>query len=230
MKRPYPRLVSLSLDKTAKGETYYDLNVRRYEIIGDMKPTIGVISMMGADLREDLKGVENFLANQQELPKALKAFADAGVEFAVILHHEYPKIDPKIPEGFQRQQAIEKARKELALKCAQYCADERKKNPKIPPIQLMMILTEEPEPPMLLSRLDPNLPTQVMEIGHKGRWVGLIGIYADKKSLRIQHQNIAMGPEWKTKPGLEKNNPVTALMEIYNNDLKARRHARQVPT
>ena len=102
-KRPYPRPLNLSLDKTAPGESYHDLNVRQYEIIGDTMPKIGVISMMGPDLRKELENQEKFLTNMDELPKALNEFAKAGVEIGVILHHEYPKIDEKkFPPGFAR--------------------------------------------------------------------------------------------------------------------------------
>jgi Cytochrome c554 and c-prime len=219
--RPYPRPLNLSLAKTAPKEDYYELNARSYEIIGDTTPKIGVISLMGPDVRHELKTVEKFLATEKELPKALQAFADADVEIGIILHHEYPTVDAKkFPEGFKRDMEIEKVRKELALKCAQYCADARKKNPKIPPIQLMMILTEQSEPPALLMQLD-KLPTQIIEMGHKGRYVGLIGVYRDGKSYSIKHQNVSMGPEWK-KEGTEKQNAVIALMESYHKELKNR--------
>ncbi len=84
----------------------------------------------------------------------------------------------------------------------------------------MMLLTEEPEPPMFLKQLDPKLPTQTIEIGWKGKYVGLIGIYKEGKSYRLQHQNILMSPDWDSKPGEEAKNPVIALMEKYNQDLK----------
>ena len=224
-KRPWPRPLSLSLAHTDPKELYYDLNVRHYEIIDKVKPKVGVtsimgvISMMGPGFREELKQ-EKYLNNLQQLSKALKAFADAGVEVGIVLHHEYPDVDKSLT-GFQLAQAIEDKRKGRALEVAKFCADERKKNPKIPEIQLMMVLVEEPEAPAFMKQLDPKLPTQMIEIGHKGKYVGLIGVYRDgKNKFRLQQENVKMGPEWKTKDGLEDKNPVVVLMEQYNRELK----------
>jgi hypothetical protein len=219
-KKPYPRLLNLTLGQTAPGQQYHDLNVRPYEIIDHTTPKIGVVNLMGHDLRDKLEPLkEKFLFNQDELPKALKAFADAGVEIGVILHHEYPVVDKNIPAGFKQEQAIENARRELAVKCVKFCDAERKKNPKIPPIHLIMVLTELPEPSALMRPIDPK-PTQLVEIGHKGKYVGLLGVYRAGKAYRLQYQMVLMSPEWQTKKGQEKNNAVIALMEDYNQELK----------
>lgn len=217
----HPRPVNTSLAQTAPGQLYHDLNVRPYEIIDTTKPKIGVINMMGPDLRDELKDKAQFLNNTQELPKALQAFADAGVEFGVILHHEYP--NSAFAKGtIQRLLDVEKKREEQARQCAQFCAKAREKNKKIPPIQMMMVLVDEPEPPTFMKELDKNLPTNVIEIGHKGKYVGLVGVYRDKGkyAYRLQYQKVLMSPEWQTKKGKEKDNPVIALMEQYNDVLK----------
>jgi hypothetical protein len=110
----------------------------------------------------------------------------------------------------------------MALACAKFCDDERKKNPKIPEIQVMMILTDEPEPPAMMTKLDAKLPTQVVEIGHKGIYIGMLGLYRDAKSkaFRAQYQIVKMGPEWETPDEKKKGHPVIALMETYNRELK----------
>jgi hypothetical protein len=226
-KKPYPRPLSISLAEAAPGGAFFQLNVRPYEII-ESTPKIGVISLMGPDLRDEVKGQEKFTNNLAELPKALKALADNGVEFGVILHHEYPKLDPKKfpPEAFpaggiKQQQAIAKLRREKALECVQFCEAERKKNPKIPRIYLMMLLTTEPEPPSFTSQLDPKLPTQIVEIGHKGRFVGLLGVYTKgKNEFSLKYDLVKMTPDLETPKGQEKNHPVTQLLEEYTKELK----------
>ena len=55
--KPFPRPISLSLAQTAPGQILHELNVRPYEII-ETTPKIGVISLMGQDLRDDLKRLE----------------------------------------------------------------------------------------------------------------------------------------------------------------------------
>jgi hypothetical protein len=223
-KKPYPRLISASLADTAPGEKYHDLNVRPYEIIEHTTPKIGVpkigvISLMGPDLRKELTPLEKFRPSEKELSNALAEFAKKGVEIGIILHHEYPTVNPKIPVGIAQARAIEKERRDLAQACAEFCDAERKKNKKIPPIQLMMVLTDESEPPMLLKQLD-NVPTKTMEIGHKGRYIGLIGVYKTGDEFTLKHENVLMSPDWQTEKGKEKDNPVIALMEEYNRKLK----------
>src|SRR5262249_32465715 len=158
------------------------------------------------DLRDEVKALEKFLASEKELPKALNAFADAGVEVGVILHHEYPTIPAGTPPGIAQLAFAAKVRNELAQKCAEYCADARKKNPKIPAIQLMMIVVDEPEPPAFMRPLGNGLPTNIVEIGHKGKYVGLVGVYRDDKTndIRLQYQLVLMSPDWK-KEGTEKD-------------------------
>ena len=52
--------------------------------------------MMGPEPAcNELKTKDKFLNNRRLVAQgASNAFAKAGVEFGVILHHEYPKLDP----------------------------------------------------------------------------------------------------------------------------------------
>src|ERR1019366_3841528 len=101
--------------------------------------------------------------------------------------------------------------------------------PKIPPIHLVMVLTEEAEPPFQMHRLAPNLPTQLVEVWHKGKYVGVVGIFADKKAdkkkafrleYRLEYQAVLMAPELDTKEENKAKHPVIQLMERYNQQLK----------
>lgn len=218
--RPHPRPLALSLDQTAPGELYHGLNVRPYEIVsaGKNGPTLGILSMLGPDLRDDLNNQEKFLKNDVELPKALGEFAKANVDIGIVLHHEYPKL----PADFKGIQAIQvlKMRKDMAKKCAEFCENERKRNSKVPPIELMMMLTDEPEPPGVLTQLDAKLPPQVVEIGHKGIYVGLIGVYRDKAGYRFEYQIVKMSPDWATPEAKKPGHPIVKLTEDYLQQLK----------
>ena len=68
--------------------------------------------------------------------------------------------------------------------------------------------------------LSDKLPTQVVEIGHKGRYVGLLGVYRKGKEFSFRYELVMMSPEWQTKKGLEKQNPVIGIIENYNMELK----------
>lgn len=215
----YPRPLLLTLSEAAPGKRYFEhLNARQYEIFEIAGRKVGVINMMGPELRVELKGREDFLSNVDELPKALQAFADAGVEFGVILHHENPKS--KFDKGtIQHLKDVDSERERQAKLCAEFCKAARERNPKIPPIQLMMTLTEDAEPPTFMKDLGDGLPG-VVEIGHKGKYVGLVGVYQNKGQFRLQYQKVMMSPEWETAKGNEKDNRVTQLMERYNQVLK----------
>ncbi len=229
--KPYPRPVLLSLADPEKH--YADLNVRPFEIIADATPKIGVINMMGPDLCDELDPNPKpfkpvFLNNKDELPKALNAFAKAGVEIGVILQHEYPKVDPKL-NGIQQMNAIIKERHKQALTCAKFCAKERKNDSKIPAIQLMMHLSSDPEPPFLMTRLDPELPTYAVEIGQKGKYVGLVGVYRDKDGYRLQYQKVLMSEDWLTPKNKKATQPIIALQEIYQRALKTQDMLAKAP-
>lgn len=227
--RSFPRPVNLSMAEAAPGGDFHkEFNLRQYEIIQAANVKIGVINMMGPDLRSEFKGKEKFLANQHELPKALDEFAKAGVDIGVVMQHEYPKLDSvkfpveKFPVGgLKWLLAVEDERYDQAKKCAEFCAEARSKNPKIPPVQLMSVLVHEPEPPATLKQLDNKLPTRVVEIGHKGKYVGLVGVYRDKKgNFQVRYQKVLMGPEYKSDPVKELDNPVIKLMTDYHGELK----------
>lgn len=228
--RTHPRLISLSHAEAKKGEILHDeLNLRQWEIIVGPGPKIGVTSLMGPDMRDLLQNQAKLLKkNETELRDALNAFADAGVEIGIILHHEHPDV-PKNLEGFQRMKAVESARAEQAKLCAKFCDDERAKNRKIPPIMLMMVLTDEPEAPSLMRPIGGKMPGGIVEIGHKGKYVGLVGIYRERTGYRLQYQTVRMGPEWETKKGEEKDNQILALMEKYNEELKRQNMLAKYP-
>lgn len=220
-KGPFPPGINVNLEDALPEGNLHKLGARQWEII-DLKtakaPKIGVINLMGPDIRDELKPIQKFVSTEDELPKALKAFADGGVEIGVILHHEYPDVKD-VPVGIRQQMQIEKLRKERAVKAFEFCEKERKKNAKIPPIQLVMMLTADSEPSAVTQKIGPN--TELIEIGHKGRYIGLVGIYRAGKGYAIRYEMIMMGPEWETKKGAEKSNPILAMMEDYNNNLKA---------
>ncbi len=221
-KNGHPRPLNTSMDGVGPGQQLHGLNVRPYEII-ESSPRLGVINLMGPDLRKQLAGQVKFANNQEELAASLEAFAKADVEVGIILHHEYPDLDPIAfaKDTIQWHDQMAKVRKKQALECAEFCAEAREKNAKIPPILLMMTLTESSEAAFSLRMLAPKkLPTQLLEVGHKGKYVGLVGIYGKKGAYRLDYDQVLMGPEWKTKDEDLKNHPIVPLFQDYNDKLK----------
>lgn len=223
-----PRPLALNLAETGrKGELYYDLNVRPWEVIAETNPRLGVLSMIGPDLEAELKkqGLK-FVPNKQQLPKALQAFAAGGVEMGVLLYHEYPNVPGS---GTQQLKAIEAQRHEKAARCVKFCAEQRRGNPKVPPIALVLSLTEESEPPSLMMKL-PGTSAHLIEIGHKGRYVGVVGVYRKGTEIDLKYQLVQIGPEFDDVGAAAKaKNPVMGLMEEYAKQLKRANLLAQVP-
>jgi hypothetical protein len=85
----------------------------------------------------------------------------------------------------------------------------------------MMLLHKDSEPPSFMTQLSPKLPTQAIEIGHKGKYVGLVGVYGDKKQgYRVYYQKVLMSPEWATPEAKRAKQPIIALMDEYHLKLK----------
>ena len=94
----------------------------------------------------------------------------------------------------------------------------------------MMLLIEDSEPPTFMTQLDPKLPTHAVEIGHKGKYVGLVGVYRDgKQGYRLHYQKILMSEDWETPAAKKAKQPIIALMERYNLELKSQDMLAKAP-
>jgi hypothetical protein len=225
---PNPRPLASSLDKLErKGEPYFDLNVRRYETFGGAPagvPRVGVLSLTGPDLAEMFRQDKSlhFLNNSVDvMPKVQQAFAREKVDIAMLLHHDYAK-DPATGEvaGMMKMDGF---RRTMAEKCATSWEDARqaaakKKQPAIPPLQLLMVLTEEPEPPSMLHQVSKT-PTYILEIGHKGKYVGVVGIFRRNGQIELKYELVRMEPSLEPKDG--QKNAILDLLEEYAAKVKA---------
>jgi hypothetical protein len=65
--------------------------------------------------------------------------------------------------------------------------------------------------------------TMIVTVGHKGKHVGVVGAFRTGKPAKpfeLKYQMVTMGPEWKTPPEKEGEQPIVALMERYTQALK----------
>lgn len=221
-----PRPLASTLDEIDKaGDKYFDLNVRAYEIFGaganDGPPRVGVASLTGPDLEDSFKAQKlmKFRNNKDTvLPEIFKAFSDGKVDLAMLLHHEYPThdpdkpkqlIDPKDPVNMFK---VEKGRRNMAVACAEAWEAKRKNNASIPPLRLMMILTEVDEPPGDMSEIK-GTPTQIIQIGHKGKYVGVVGVFNRGGQITLKYELVLMEPAFAPKEG--QKNAVLEVLEEY---------------
>jgi hypothetical protein len=91
---------------------------------------------------------------------------------------------------------------------------------KYPQFQVVQCLTSEEEPPDKPEKVKDTL---IVQVGHKGRYVGLVGFFATGKAnpaFDMHYQLAALGPEHKTPPGNDTANPILGLLEDYAKEVK----------
>jgi hypothetical protein len=89
-----------------------------------------------------------------------------------------------------------------------------------PQFNVILCLGVEDEPP---GRPEVVGNTFIVRVGHKGKNVGVVGVYRTgnpAKPFDMRYQLVPMGPDYKTPAGKEKDNPILALMETYAREVQ----------
>jgi hypothetical protein len=105
---------------------------------------------------------------------------------------------------------------------AGYCAGLSRKDSTLPPVNVIVCLTEDEEPPSAPERAKDASDTLIVAIGHKGKYVGIVGAFrADggKQPYKLEYELALMAPEFQTPKGKETDNPVMVLMEEYAREI-----------
>lgn len=92
--------------------------------------------------------------------------------------------------------------------------------PKFPQFQVILALSAEEEPAAEPKKVGKTI---ICNVGHKGRSLGLLGIYRTKDPQRpfeLYYQLARIGPEYKTPEGEDASNPILALLEEYAKEVK----------
>jgi hypothetical protein len=81
--------------------------------------------------------------------------------------------------------------------------------------QVIQHLSAEEEPPENPTWVNSSM---LVTVGHKGRYVGLVGVYPSNKPgmpFDLYYQLLRIGPEYKTLPGKDADNPILEELEKY---------------
>jgi hypothetical protein len=81
--------------------------------------------------------------------------------------------------------------------------------------QVILHLSQEEEPPENPTWMNS---TMMVTVGHKGRYVGLVGVFAGNKPrvpFEMYYQLLRIGPEYKTPPDKDADNPILGVLEDY---------------
>src|SRR5262249_5100340 len=101
-------------------------------------------------------------------------------------------------------------------------------NKQAPLLHAVLCLDRFPDPPGV-ANLVPGIPTQIITVGHKGKNVGVLGMFRNPKNLQMRYALVPIGPQFQPKEGDEKKNPVLAVMQKYADELKAKDYLAKQP-
>jgi hypothetical protein len=94
----------------------------------------------------------------------------------------------------------------------------------VPHFDVIQCLTAEEEPPMEADPVETeNKKTLIVRVGHKGRYVGAVGVFATGESdqpYQLRYERVVLGPDLDPSPGKIKGHPIMRLMEDYARQVK----------
>ncbi len=180
--------------------------IENIEIIEDPKIPIGVAGLIGSSVYKPLE----------------KSVPEFGYEAG----------DANLKAGLAAM-AKSKANPELKALLYQGSLDEAKELAKdFPQWQLIVCLSDSPEPPMLPTIVSGKNgeTTTIVQVGHKGRYVGVVGVFKTDKGFDLKYQLVPMGEEYVTpeKPEAEALQKILPLLEKYAADVKRSNHLEDV--
>jgi hypothetical protein len=195
-----PRPVSLDLkDPTKILED--KLDVRSFDTFGD-KAKVGVSSVVGASVAKTMAGEPNveFFDTAAMIRTLLPALANKKVDVVILLVH---------------------GTEDEAKNIAKLGFAERQKKPALPNIDII-IHTSDFDTPPARPQLVPGTNTSLLFMGHKGKDVGVLGLYrkAAPGGFTLRYDLVTLGPEFDTPANQVAGNAAMTLMEDYAKTVK----------
>lgn len=89
-----------------------------------------------------------------------------------------------------------------------------------PKLDVILCTTQEEEPPGTPTMVGH---TMIIDIGHKGRYVGCVGVFASKQAgqrFDFRYQLVPMEEKYETPAGKDSTNPVLALLDQYTREVR----------
>jgi len=169
--------------------------VESIEVIADPKLPVGVAGVIAKSVREPLeKSVPEFGYEETAatLNAALAAMAQAKSK---------PELKVLLFQGnLEEAQAVAKD---------------------FPQWQLIVCLSDSPEPPMHPILVNDK-KTTIIQVGQKGRYVGVVGVFKTDAGFDLKYQLVPMGEEYNTseKPEAVEAQKILPLLERYASDVK----------
>ena len=190
LNNPRPRTLAANLVGVDADGPYHAMGVRPYEIIdGPGLPKIGVVGIIAKTVESAFANDPNIKFNQLQTRAALKELKDKRTEFNVVLLQSDEQHAPGVESEVE--------------KCVSWCNEQKQAA-----VNVVIHSNDDPEPPGLPRDVKG---TQLITVGHKGKYVGVLGVWRKKDGFETKYDMVLMGPEFAPKHG----NPVAKLMEEY---------------
>lgn len=183
----------------------------------DGKPKVAIAGVVGASVIEQVafdpkqpnlgrNRAHQFEANAKTLPRVLQQIAPHNPDVHLLLY-----------QGSERE-AIELAKV-------------------FPQFDIILCLSREDEPPGLPTPvgLRPGTnqaKTLIISVGHKGRYVGVVGLFRTNNPASpfdFRYQLVPLGEEYETKPGADADQPVLRLLQEYAQEIKDKQFLARQP-
>ena len=197
-----PRVVAANL---ADAETQYPEQTAKWHLAQPAGSPwkVGITSAVGPTVAAKIKDPAAKFGSSRQALETVKAEMDkAGVEYRVLL---YQGTFNRAPEGAQPVEAEAAARA-------------------FPEYQVVVALSEEDEPAGAPTRVrhPDGRETLVVRIGHKGKYVGVLGLYkgAKPETPANKYTIVQMSEDYLTPDDQAAGNPIVKLMEAYSAELK----------
>ncbi|OWK36069.1 Cytochrome c family protein [Fimbriiglobus ruber] len=174
-----------------------------YEVFAEQgKPTIGIVSVAGPTVSEKVEKIDpefTFENNGNAIKGALGAINKAVATLP------NPPAKPTI------QVLMYVGKMEHAREAAKA----------FPQFQLILCQSDDSEPPQFPTPAN-NGKTLIVQVGHKGQSVGVIGVYPKGAGYELKYQLVPLGEEYLTPPGpaAAKNNKGLQFLEEYSLEVK----------
>jgi hypothetical protein len=205
LNNPSPAVVAANLLKRDKGEPFDGL-IKSGTVVGKgTAPRVGVIGLVGPSVKEKANDplVQLHPKTSAVLQQELKNLQAQRAQLVVVLY-----------QGSLRE----------AKACAEFCQTLKG----LPNVDVIVCPEEDipPGAPEVVGR------TQIVRIGDKGRFLGVIGAFRLGQAgapYALRYQLVSIGEEYETPNGKEKSNPIIELMEDYAREIKSGNYMSKFP-
>ncbi len=205
----------LSANLLAKDETGM-FSRKAFDVPGG-RPMIGSQEIVQADRKANGKPMQHVPVGIIGLmgPSLVGRLTEIDKSFGIGKPEDYLKTSMMNLKAAQPKPAINvllfAGAKEMAIKMAEANPD----------LNVVVCQSEESEPPQFPTLVN-NDRTFVLQVGHKGQNLGVVGVFKTATGYELKYQLVPLGEEFLTPPGEEaaKANQVLQLLEEYTTKVK----------